>query len=121
MASVSTAAASQFDQDTFLQLLIAQVQNQNPLDPVSDTEFIAQLAQFNTLSGIQQLNTTFSQMLRLQQLTDGSQLIGRTVNYTDATGQPATGRVAQVVANGSDIFLDLGGPRITLDQVSAVL
>jgi flagellar basal-body rod modification protein FlgD len=121
MASVSALGAGQADQDTFLKLLVAQVQNQNPLDPVSDTEFIAQLAQFNTLSSLEQLNASFDQMLKLTQLTQGSELIGKTVQYFDANGDLRTGDVGRVLSDGSQILLEVNGDRVTLDQIAAVL
>jgi flagellar basal-body rod modification protein FlgD len=118
MAVASPGLASQ---DTYLQLLVAQLQNQNPLEPVSDTEFIAQLAQFNTLSSLQELNASFDQMLKLTQLTQGSELIGKTVQYTDADGNPRVGDVGRVLSDGSSIFLDVNGDRVGLDQITAVL
>lgn len=121
MASISAAAASQINQDTYLQLLVAQIQNQNPLEPVSDTEFIGQLTQFNTLSSLQSLNASFDQMLKLQQLTQGADLIGKTVQYTDANGQVATGMVSRVLSTNGDINLNVNGVAVGLDQISAVL
>jgi flagellar basal-body rod modification protein FlgD len=121
MASVSGLGANVANQDTFLQLLVAQLQNQNPLEPVSDTEFIAQLAQFNTLSSLQTLNASFDQLLRLSQLTQGADLIGKTVQYTDVDGTTRTGLVNRVLSQGDQIFLDVNGQAVGLDQVSAVL
>ena len=120
MAAIG-ASSSQLNQDTFLQLLVAQVQNQNPLDPVSDTDFIAQLAQFNSLSSLQSLNASFSEMLRLQQLTQGADLIGKKVEYTDANGTSVTAKVNRVFADGSQIFLDVNGARVGLGDITAVL
>ncbi len=121
MASVSGLGANVANQDPFLQLLVAQLQNQNPLEPVSDTEFIAQLAQFNTLSSLQTLNASFDQLLRLSQLTQGADLIGKTVQYTDVDGTTRTGLVGRVLSQGDQIFLDVNGQAVGLDQVSAVL
>lgn len=121
MATVGSIGTGQADQDTFLKLLVAQVQNQDPLDPVSDTDFIAQLAQFNSLSSLQQLNASFDQMLKLTQLTQGSELIGKNVQYLDGTGTIVSGTVGRVISDGSQIFLDINNARVGLDQITAVL
>ena len=121
MATISAAATSGLGQDQFLQLLLAQVKNQNPLEPVKDTEFIAQLAQFNSLSNLQQLNASFDQILKLQSLTSGANLIGKTVSYSNSDGSSASGKVNQVTADGKSVFLQVGTARVGLDQVTTIL
>jgi len=64
-ASSSTDSSSSksnlsVDTETFLQLLVAQLQYQDPMDPQSDTDFVTQLAQMSSLEEMQQLNTSFS-------------------------------------------------------------
>jgi flagellar basal-body rod modification protein FlgD len=86
-AATSTAAApapagEAASADRFLKLLVAQMQNQDPLNPMDNAEITSQMAQINTVNGIQQLNTTvqalsgqFTQMQALQ----GAALVGRDV------------------------------------------
>jgi len=66
--------------DAFLKLLVTQLENQDPLNPTENTEFVAQLAQFSSLEGIQNLNTSMSGMKggidALQEFGSAS-LIGR--------------------------------------------
>src|SRR5258707_10391150 len=87
-ATAPLGITSQLGQNQFMQLLVTQLKNQDPLNPTSNTDFIAQLAQFSSLQGIEQLNTNFGDLLSLQQLTGGSNLIGKTVQYQ--TGNPPT-------------------------------
>ena len=75
------AISSDLGRDQFLQLLVAQLRNQDPLEPVNNENFIAQLAQFSTLEGIENLNASFSDVLALQNLTQGANLIGRTATF----------------------------------------
>lgn len=68
--------------DAFLKLLVTQLQNQDPLKPTDNTEFVAQLAQFSSLEGIQNLNSTMGGMASgISSLQDfsSSGLIGRVV------------------------------------------
>jgi flagellar basal-body rod modification protein FlgD len=112
-------------QDQFLQLLTAQLQNQDPFNPVSDTEFIAQIAQFSTLSSLQQLNASFGEILKLQQLTDGSSLLGRTVEYSNGETR-ASGLVQSLIVQDGQIQIAVGPDAnsitdtIGLDQVNLV-
>lgn len=120
MAS-STGALSGIGQDQFLQLLIAQLQNQDPLDPISNQDFIQQLATLNTVQGIQSLNANFSEMLKLQQLTQGADLIGKTVQYALSADAPSkTGTVTSVQAQDGKFVLQIGSDQVGLDQISSV-
>ena len=58
--------------DDFMQLLVTQLRNQDPLEPVAQHEFLGQLAQFSTLEGIEKLNANFEDMLKLQTLAQGA-------------------------------------------------
>lgn len=82
-----TAKVSEKNQ--FLELMIAQLKNQNPLDPQDGAEFLSQLAQFSTVEGIQTLNdsmTEFSTGYRSGQALQATSLVGRRVEIPSETG-----------------------------------
>ncbi|MGH8796081.1 MAG: flagellar hook assembly protein FlgD [Caldimonas sp.] len=99
--SLPSAATSATDaaatSDRFLKLLVAQMQNQDPLSPMDNAEVTSQMAQINTVSGIQQLNTSvlsLSSQFAQMQAVQGTALVGHTVvvpgnamQITDAVGQ----------------------------------
>lgn len=121
MSAISGATAG-FSQDQFLKLLVTQLQNQDPLNPVSDQDFIGQLTQLNTLSSLQSLNASFAQNLKLQQLTQGADLIGRNVEYkptADATAT-TTGTVDSVAVESGSFVLKVGTASVPLDNVVSV-
>ena len=73
---------STLGKDQFLQLLVAQMNNQNPLDPQTNSEFVAQLAQFSQVEGIDNLNTSVESILsrtQSSQALQASSLVGRKV------------------------------------------
>lgn len=73
---------NEMGQDEFLKLMIAELNNQNPLDPQDNGEFIAQLAQFSTVEGLDKLNTTADGMsdgMRSSQALQASSLVGQSV------------------------------------------
>ncbi|MFK7818274.1 MAG: flagellar hook capping FlgD N-terminal domain-containing protein [Planctomycetaceae bacterium] len=117
---ITTADSSR---DQFLSLLVAQMQNQDPLEPVGQEEFIAQLAQFSTLEGIEKMNANFETMLqanqdgqKIDELTQGSALIGKTVEYFGEDGRD-TGVVDAVEVNNNDVSLVVDGDLVSLDRI----
>ena len=73
---------SQSDKDMFMRLLLTQIENQDPLEPQDQTEFVAQLAQFSSLEGIQNLNSTvgtIGESFRSTQALQATALVGRDV------------------------------------------
>jgi len=81
-ASLTGASEKALGKDAFLQLLVTQMQHQNPLDPQDNSEFVAQLAQFSSLEGISSLNesvTSISGALGSSRALQASSLVGRSV------------------------------------------
>ena len=81
-ATNSATGNQPMGQDTFLQLFVTQLQNQNPLDPQDNSEFVAQLAQFSSLEGVMALNQTVSTIagnFKSSQALQASSLVGRSV------------------------------------------
>ncbi|MBA1230765.1 flagellar hook assembly protein FlgD [Pseudomonas viridiflava] len=77
-----TDSTSTLGKDSFLQLLVTQMKNQNPLDPQDNTEFVAQLAQFSSVESLQNLTKTVDSIAGSNQSTQAlqaSSLVGRSV------------------------------------------
>ena len=90
----------------FLRILTSQLNNQDPLKPMDNQEFVTQLAQFTSLQQTQQLNEKLDSLLSIQAATQSIGLIGRTVDVQAASGL-VTGRVTSLnFANGD--------PRMTI-------
>ena len=118
ITNLTTAEASR---DEFLQLLVTQLRNQDPLEPVKQQDFLSQLAQFSTLEGIEKLNANFDNMLRLQELTQGANLIGRIVSYRTASDTgPAAGVVDAVHVENGNLILTVNGQSVALADVLAL-
>ena len=117
MNTISASAS----QDQFLTLLVTQMQYQDPLEPVKQEDFLAQLAQFATLEGVETLNGSFEQMLKLQELTDGAGLLGKSVMYsTDNDSTPRVGVVDEVKSTDNGISLLISGEKVPIDFVTSV-
>jgi len=82
------AASADLGQVDFMKLIIAQMQNQNPLEPQKDSDFMAQMAQFEALNQMKAVASGMKALQGMTELTSASSLIGRTVvgRQVDATG-----------------------------------
>jgi flagellar basal-body rod modification protein FlgD len=81
-SSANNATTSEEIQNRFLTLLVAQLENQDPLNPLENTEITSQLAQMNTVNGIEQLNVTLNSLVESladSQAIQASSLINKTV------------------------------------------
>ncbi|NIB43258.1 flagellar hook assembly protein FlgD [Pseudomaricurvus alkylphenolicus] len=124
-ASQSTDVLSQYRQEEasqgtnkelgrneFLKLLVTQMENQNPLEPQENGDFIAQLAQFSSLEGIENLNTTVSGMatnFQSSQALEATALVGRKVQVETDTAYMFQGELLTGVMN-----LPSSSPDVTL-------
>jgi len=82
-AAFPQATSNTLGQDAFLQLLITQIQMQDPLEPLSGTEYIAQLAEFSTVEQLQTSNLQLSILCQAQVVSQALLLIGRSVATLD--------------------------------------
>lgn len=93
-------------QDQFLQLMVAQLKNQDPMQPMQNGEFLSQMAQFGTVKGVQELQTSFSQLansLQSNQALMASSMVGRSVLVPGQIGSlvPGSGLTGAVTVPSS--------------------
>ncbi|MDF1836282.1 MAG: flagellar hook capping FlgD N-terminal domain-containing protein [Planctomycetota bacterium] len=126
-ASPETTGDNNLNKDAFMQLLVAQMKNQDPTEPTSNEQFIAQLAQFSSLEEMQGVNENLVAMAALNQgnalmsqLTNASTLIGNNVTYTDEYGTEISGEVEAVRLEGGQAVLQVDGATVPLSAVSEV-
>ena len=108
--------------DQFLQLLVTQLRNQDPLDPVKQENMLQQLAQFSTLEQMEQMNANFDDLLKLQELTQGANLLGRNVVFQPVEGDLAgQGTVEEVRNENNRLVLTIDGESVAIDRVQALV
>lgn len=106
--------------EVFLQLLVKELENQDPLNPMEGTDFIMQLAQLSTLEQIRQMNNTLAAVQDMQQLTQANALIGREVRATGPDGSVVEGPVMGVSLADGAVALDVDGQFIPLSWVTEI-
>ena len=119
----TTTSSNSVDYNTFLQLLIAQMKNQDPTNPMETAEYMRQFAQLSTVEQAMQTNSKLDALLSSQSLSQANSLIGKTVSFVDSTGASFSGKVVSVAINndGSIATLEDGtkvavGPGLTISQ-----
>ncbi len=111
----------QLGKDDFLQLMVAQLQNQDPLNPLSNEDFLAQLAQFSSLEQMQNLNQSVSNLSLSSRLGDAAGFIGADVHFVEpSTGEIQSNTVQQVEVVDGEIVLIAGNHRIAIADVLRV-
>jgi flagellar basal-body rod modification protein FlgD len=107
--------------NSFLQLLVAQLKYQNPLNPVSGTQFISQTAQLSEVEMVQQMSTEMAAEQSAVQTATATSLIGKTVTANLSSGQTLTGSVSSVELSSTGVpTLTVSGTAVPLSAVTKV-
>ncbi len=107
------------NQDDFLKLLTIQLQNQDPLKPMSDAEFMGQMAQFSSLEQTKELNATVGALSKNLGFSSAQIYLGKTVTVNDG-GTPVSGVVSGVKISSGVTSVTIAGKDYTSDKISEV-
>jgi len=138
--STTSAAATTMGKDQFLELLVTQLKYQDPLDPMDNTEFVAQLATFSSLEQMSNLNTSMDTLCAnlntymannytLQETNTMVGMIGQQISYinpdsTDAdgnlTGEVLTGTIESVVFSNGTPYYVVNDQKVGIDYVTQI-
>ena len=121
--AVTNATNDTLGKDAFLKLLIAELSNQDPLNPMEDREFVSQMATFSSLEQMQNMNKTLESMAEANKFS-AVQYIGKAVAFTKGEGEEAQ-QVAAVVNNiwfdpNGKTVLDTTEGEVNLEDVQGV-
>lgn len=112
-SSAGMGIGSNLSSGDFLSLLTTEMQNQDPMKPVDDTQSMAQLAQFSALSATEELNKSFQSFQSNFGVMQSASLIGKTVTVStpDATGNSSnvTGTVSSIAVQNGQPFFTMNG------------
>ena len=117
----STDAFSNMTSSDFIKMLVAELQNQDPTQPVSNTEILQEVSQIKNIQSNAELTTTLQSVLLGQNLATASSLLQKTVTAMTSSGQSITGTVNAVSISNGDATLDVGGYAADLSSVTAIL
>ena len=125
MDSSSAINSASDIQMNYMKLLITQLQNQNPLEPLDNKEMASQLAQFSQLQQLESMNSNFASVLSATERNYANSLIGKEISFAseDETGsRDLTSGIVEEVINNADgeIILVIADHTVALDGVISV-
>lgn len=121
-----SSGSSSLGKDDFLKILMTQLQNQDPLNPMQDQDFISQMATFSSLEQMTNLNSSMDNFIKSSQQNQFMQaatMIGKTVTYLDDQNNENTAAVKSVSfkdGNTSFQLNDSNNTSITSEQISKI-
>ena len=121
--AATPASKTAVDYQSFLRLLVAEMRNQDPTNPMDSTQYVAQLASFSQVEQSVQINNRLDQLLQSQTLSQADALIGRVITSADGklSGEVAEVRlfsdgIIAVLKDGSEIVV---GPGVSVKSSEA--
>lgn len=116
--AIQSASNIQMD---YMKLLVAQLQNQNPLEPLDNNQMASQLALFSQLEQLESLNSSFEKVLVNTKMSYANSLVGKPVGFfSPEDGTPVSGVVEEVVIDGEQVLLKVGDYLISLESVEVI-
>jgi len=121
-SALTSVSSAQMD---YMKLLVTQLQNQNPLEPMDNNEMASQLAQFSQLEQLESMNSNFASILATTEQTYAASLIGKEVSFmtqtTDGAQELTRGTVQEIYNNmDGEIVLSVEDYAINLDDIVTV-
>jgi flagellar basal-body rod modification protein FlgD len=117
LSSTKESSSSDIDKEEFLNLLVAQMKYQDPLEPQSNTEYVTQLATFTQVESLENMSATMESM-------EADNLVGKTVvirsSSTSGSTSDVSGVVDYVLKEGSNVYLSVNGGLYNLDDLYTV-
>jgi len=119
-ATATTAKTTAFDGSEFMQILLAQLKNQNPLEPMDNQQMMNQMVSLNTMQEIQAMSANIKQLSGSNTASLAASLIGKQVKAALSDGTTIEGVVdSTTIANGI-YFLNIGDKQVTLSEIISI-
>ena len=116
----ANGASNELDSSQFMQILLAQLTHQNPLEPMDNAEMTTQFSQLNSLQQLREINTGMEKIAASNQVIYLASLIGKSVKVNRTDGKVLEGVVVEVFPEKDNPQLRIGTEKVSLDDVIEV-
>ncbi len=104
----------------FIRMMVAELENQDPMNPMSNTEMLSQISQMRSITSSEKLSSTVEALAMGQSLATASTMIGKTVTGVDTLGNTVTGKVDKVVIEDGSAKLYVGSSIIRTENITSI-
>jgi len=104
----------------FIKMMVAELENQDPMNPMSNTEMLSQISQIRSITSNDQLSASIGALTLGQALSTASSLIGTTVTGVNTLNESVTGKVDKVTIEDGEARLFVGSSIINVSDVTAI-
>ena len=119
-SATPAAASNRLTLEDFMKVLLTQLTYQDPLKPMDNQEFMAQMAQFSTLEQITNMSAGMTKFALASQVSGATGLLGRQVSYELDDHTTGEGTVGSVSLLDGAVHLDVDGVDVTPDQIQKI-
>ncbi|MDR1382732.1 MAG: hypothetical protein LBJ67_02620 [Planctomycetaceae bacterium] len=116
-SSSGTDRFQELDSAAFLKMMVAELQSQDPLNPMDNSQMLEQISQIRSITSNDALTTSVESLRMGQSMATAAGLLGKTVVGQDVIGQEVVGKVDKVVFEDGKPYLFLNGTIVELDNV----
>lgn len=119
-SSTTSSNSASGNMNEFMLMLMAQLKNQNPLEPMKDDQMLGQLAQLNSLNQLTDLNSKMEELIAASQIGYASSLVGKSVIAQVGQQDPIEGKVTAVTNEGGSWTATIGDQTVPLSAIKTV-
>ena len=119
-STTATNSMQSLTAQDFMNMLVTELQNQDPTQPVSNSEILTEVGQIDSIQSNTNLNTTLQSVLLEQNMNTGSSLMNQTVTGKDASGNTVSGQVNSITITNGAVTLNIGSDTMSLSNVTSV-
>jgi len=119
--AAQNTALQDIDTDHFLKLMIAELQNQDPLNPADNTQLLTQISQIRQVASSDKLSSTLDSVLLGQNLTSATSMIGKQISALGDDAKEIKGKVDKVSVAGGTVKLHIGEQTVGLKNIKEIL
>jgi flagellar basal-body rod modification protein FlgD len=119
-ASSTDSRMNELTMDDFIKMMVAELENQDPMNPMSNTEMLSQISQIRSITSNDKLAAGIESLTLGQSLATASSMIGKTVTGVNTLDETITGKVDKVTIEGGEAKLYIGSSIVKIANVTSI-